>query len=104
MKQGITLITAGNVVQWCIRVNMRNALAAVNWRTVISTALSAVKELIKMDTAIKLNSLLIGEIYRLNKKFVHEIWQYINEDNFPEFVKCFDCIMNKKWLEYSNLN
>jgi hypothetical protein len=57
-----------------------------------------------MLATYNLNMLMIGEIDRINRRFVHELWPYVNEENFPEFVRRYEEIMNRKWLEYSNLN
>ena len=57
-----------------------------------------------MNTTIELSMNLIERIHRLNQKFIHELWPTINEENFPEFVRRYDCLLSKKWREYEGMN
>ncbi len=57
-----------------------------------------------MNTTIELTASLIERIYRLNLKFVHELWQQVDDYNYPEFIRCYYCVLNKKWKEYQELN
>ena len=50
------------------------------------------------------NEIVIMAIYKLNLKFTHELMQYVNEENYPEFLRCYDCLLSKKWREYEGMN
>ncbi len=51
-----------------------------------------------------INEIVIMAIYNLNLRFTHELMEYVNEENYPEFIRCYDCLLNKKWREYESLN
>lgn len=41
---------------------------------------------------------------RINEKFVREIYNLINDENFQNMLPLFDYLLKQKWIEYARQN
>lgn len=55
-----------------------------------------------MKVCTSLDELILQEFIRLNTRFVHELWQGM--DNFEEFKIKFYDLLSDKWVKYEVLN
>ncbi len=57
-----------------------------------------------MNTTIELSMCLVMEINRLNLRFTREMLSRVTPKTYPDFLRCYYCLLSDKWQEYQALN